>query len=152
MSSSITYQTGWVQCTLCCSLVFTDGQAIGGVCIMREEGHIYVPLFKYRVALEGEGIKGQVDWRHCNKCSALFYAGNETKGTCPVDHDVHDDSDSGAYELLHTSIQFPFSKNKWRWCRKCEQLFRPPSNNVTFCPRGGTHDHKGSGFYTVKAE
>jgi hypothetical protein len=150
---SITYQTGWVQCAECSLLVFTDGEATGGVCILGEYGHIYVPLHKYRVALEGEGMKGQVNWRHCHKCGALFFAGNETKGVCPYDHGNHDDSQSGSYELIHTTLQFPFSKTKWRWCRKCEQLFNPPSNHVTFCPRGGTHDSTGSsGYYTVKME
>ncbi len=153
MSKSITYQTGWILCVGCSSLVFTDGEPTGGSCIFNNElGHLYAPLIKYRVALEGEGIKGQVGWRHCRKCSALFFADNETKGVCPKDHGTHDDSESGSYELSHSSYGILTGKKHWRWCRKCEQLFKPPSNAVTFCPRGGTHDPTGSGYYFVKEE
>jgi hypothetical protein len=152
MSKSITYQTGWVLCVGCNSLVFTDGEATGGVCIVNSYvGHIYLaPDKKYRVAFEGKGIKGQTGWRHCCKCSALFFVRNETKGVCPKDHGTHDDSESGPYELHHTTVNSLL--HRWRWCRKCEQLFLPTSNNITFCPRGGMHDSDGSGFYFVKEE
>lgn len=153
MSKSITFQSGWVECGGCCSLVFTDGEPFGGSCIFNLEfGHIFVPFGKYVVTFEGKGIKGQVGWRYCRKCSALFFANNETKGVCPKDHGHHDDSESGPYELLHTTNVSTIIRNfyRWRWCRKCEQLFRPPSNSLSFCPRGGPHDSTGSGFYYVQ--
>lgn len=152
MSKSITYQTGWIGCIGCNSLVFTDGETMGGICIMNKYvGHIYLaPDKKYRVAFEGEGIKGQTGWRHCGKCGALFFIRNETKGVCPKDHGYHDDSESGAYELIHTTL--PSFLHRWRWCLKCEQLFKSPSNQITFCPRGGTHDSTDSGFYYVKED
>lgn len=151
MSKSITYQTGWVQCVGCQSLVFTDGEATGGICIFNNEaGHIYVPLMKYRVAFEGKGIKGQTGWRHCHKCSALFFAENETKGVCPKDHGTHDDSESGPYELIHTTVDSVI--HRWRWCSKCEQLFMAAENSATFCPRGGMHSSNGSGCYFVRED
>lgn len=152
MSKSVTYQTGWVLCVGCYSLVFTDGEPTGGVCIYNTEmGHLYVPILKFTVAFEGKGIKGQTGWRHCGKCSALFFAENETKGKCPKDKGFHDDSESGHYELLH--LREPdFNVYIWRWCRKCEQLFKPPFNHLTFCPGGGIHDSTDSGFYFVAQE
>jgi hypothetical protein len=153
-NKSITYQTGWAECDGCSSLVFTDGEVVTGWCILHQEiGHVCTGANRYKVAFEGEGMKGQVDWRHCNKCGSLFFAGNPSKGVCPYDHGTHDDSQSGSYELIHTNFPMSLSgRPYWRWCKNCEQLFKPRSNDVTFCSRGGIHVSEGSGYYTVKAE
>jgi hypothetical protein len=40
-------------------------------------------------------------------------------------------------------------QNNWRWCRKCQGLAFGGSGVPGPCPAGATHDHTGSGNYTL---
>jgi|SRR5271170_44711 len=47
----------------------------------------------------------QTDWRHCGKCSGLFYAGDSTtlqRGVCPAGG-THDGTGSGDYAITDTA-------------------------------------------------
>jgi hypothetical protein len=42
---------------------------------------------------------GQEDWRWCQKCEGLFFAGHTTHGKCPADGQPHTLQGSGNYRL-----------------------------------------------------
>lgn len=88
---------------------------------------------------------GQVDWRLCSKCHALFFSGGGSQGSCPAG-DAHDPTGSGNYSLVQNAVTSAVQSN-WRWCRKCQGLFFAGSSNQGVCPAGGAHDHAGSGNY-----
>ena len=84
---------------------------------------------------------GQNNWRWCNKCQALFYAG---WAPCPAGN-LHDHAGSGNYRI-DFSAGAPGQSN-WRWCRKCQQLSFASQASPGECAAGGVHDHTGSGDY-----
>jgi hypothetical protein len=47
----------------------------------------------------GANFQGQGDWRWCNKCQGLFYAGNATSGFCP-EGGGHDYANSQDYRVI----------------------------------------------------
>jgi hypothetical protein len=84
----------------------------------------------------------QSDWRWCNKCQGLFFAGNNL-GLCPAGG-THNDSGSGNY-ALNTSGS---GQSNWRWCRQCQGLFFA-GNNLGACP-SHSHNDVGSGNYVLR--
>jgi predicted chitinase len=89
----------------------------------------------------------QDNWRWCNKCQGLFFAGNPGS-VCPADHGAHDSTGSGDYSLVQNSSLFPGQDN-WRWCNKCQGLFFA-GNPGSVCPADhGAHDSTGSGDYSL---
>ncbi len=91
----------------------------------------------------------QDNWRWCNKCQGLAYAGNPSVGACPAGG-THDHAGSGNYILvLDSPIPIPFTQDNWRWCNKCQGLAYAGNPSVGACPAGGTHDHAGSENYTL---
>src|SRR5207342_2555562 len=89
----------------------------------------------------------QDNWRWCNKCQGLAYAGNPTVGACPAGG-THDHAGSGNYTLLQDTAYAPGQDN-WRWCNKCQGLAYAGNPSVGACPAGGTHNHAGSGNYIL---
>ncbi len=89
-------------------------------------------------------MASQVDWRWCNKCQALAYAGNPTVGPCPAGG-LHDHTGSGDYTL----IQNDEGQDNWRWCNKCQVLAYAGNIPGGPCSAGGQHDHTGSGNYSM---
>ena len=91
----------------------------------------------------------QNNWRWCNKCEGLAFAGNQTQGVCPTGG-AHDHSSSGNYSLFKdVYLPIPYAQENWRWCRKCEGLTFAGNSDLGACPAKGTHDHTGSGNYQV---
>jgi len=91
----------------------------------------------------------QDNWRWCNKCQGLAFAGNSSPGTCPAGQS-HDHSGSGNYRLVqNTPVLLPSSQDNWRWCNKCQGLSFGGSSSSGTCPAGGTHDHAGSGNHDL---
>lgn len=84
------------------------------------------------------GFTLQSEWRWCKKCGGLFYAGNETKGTCN-DGKEHDGSSSGKYAMRVGSDELEGVQGGWRRCKKCEGLFFPATAGGS-CPAGKDHD------------
>ena len=89
----------------------------------------------------------QDNWRWCNKCQGLAYAGNPSLGPCPAGG-MHDHSGSGDY-MLKQNISGEPGQDNWRWCNKCQGLAFAGNPSPGACPAGGTHDHSGSGDYTL---
>ncbi len=89
----------------------------------------------------------QQNWKWCNKCQGLFFAGNGTFGVCPAGGS-HDPSGSGNYILAHNNPNFP-GQNNWKWCNKCQGLAFAGDNTSGICPANGSHNFSGSGNYTL---
>jgi hypothetical protein len=95
----------------------------------------------------------QKNWRRCNKCQGLFYAGHNN-GVCPNSRDGHDGSDSKNYSL-HYNEPDAEGQHEWRYCKKCQGLYyaggRPKVHvgDVHVCPAGGVHDGSRSGDYIM---
>ena len=87
----------------------------------------------------------QDNWRWCNKCQGLFFAGNNTLGKCPSS-DGHSNQGSGNYGL---SKDTGSGQDNWRWCNKCQGLFFAGNNTLGKCSLGGGHSNQGSGNYIL---
>jgi hypothetical protein len=92
-----------------------------------------------------EFARAQANWRWCNKCQGLFFAGNPTTGYCPAGGG-HDFGGSGNYAL---AIAPGPGQDNWRWCNKCQGLFFAGNPTTGSCPAGGGHDFGESGDYAV---
>lgn len=86
----------------------------------------------------------QDNWRWCEKCQGLFFAGIGL-GVCPAGG-AHVKTGSGNYALMHDS-KLGYGQGSWRWCKACQGLFHagPPGK----CPAGGGHDKSASGEYRL---
>lgn len=88
------------------------------------------------------GFTLQSEWRWCSKCQGLFFAGNESKGTC-TDGKEHDGGISGKYVLRVAVEKNEADKTvqgNWRRCKKCEGLFYVTATFPSSCPAGKEHD------------
>jgi hypothetical protein len=98
------------------------------------------------------GSWGQNNWRWCNKCQGLAYAGNPSPGQCPAGGN-HDHAGSGDYRLASGTVSFAIDPNggqsNWRWCNKCQGLAYAGNPSAGQCSAGGNHDHAGSGNYVL---
>jgi hypothetical protein len=91
----------------------------------------------------------QSDWRWCDKCQGLFFAGNN-QGVCPAGG-AHNDTGSSNYTLA-TSAPGQYDANcqpGWSWCDRCQGLFFAGNDTFGVCPAGGTHDDAGSNNYKL---
>ena len=80
------FQTNWRKCRKCLGLYFagfpTSGHCPSG------GGHYYKDSV-YEVYMGGtasfpDAPNNQYNWRWCNRCQGLFYAGNPGTGLCPA--------------------------------------------------------------------
>ena len=93
------------------------------------------------------GSWGQSNWKWCNKCQGLAFAGNASLGNCPAGQ-FHDHTGSGNYALALNDAAFP-GQDGWKWCNKCQGLCFAGHADLGPCPNGGKHDHIGSGDYRL---
>jgi hypothetical protein len=87
----------------------------------------------------------QDNWRWCNKCDGLFFAGDTTTGACAAGGG-HNYAGSGNYQLAFAPAS---GQSNWRWCHKCEGLFFAGDTTTGACAAGGGHDYRGSGNYVL---
>ena len=88
----------------------------------------------------------QDNWRWCNKCQGLTFAGNPEPGACSA-QGTHDHAGSGNYRLFqNTSLP---GQDNWRWCTKCQGVSFAGGSSLGACAAGGAHDHAGSGNYVL---
>jgi hypothetical protein len=116
--------------------------------------------FSARVGLDapagGPPLVWQDRWRWCSKCMGMAFAGRPP-GPCPAGG-VHDHAGSGNYGFSHNAPG-ELGQRGWRWCSKCMGMAFGGAELPPFpggavlqpgpCPAGGTHDHNGSGEYTI---
>ena len=91
------------------------------------------------------GSWGQSNWKWCNKCEGLTFAGSA--GNCPAGG-VHDHNGSGDYSLALNDAAFQ-GQDGWKLCNKCQGICFTGSADLGPCPNGGKHDHTGSGNYKL---
>lgn len=89
----------------------------------------------------------QENWRWCNKCQGLTFAGSESSGNCPSGG-KHDHGGSSNYILIQNNPNAQGQSN-WQWCNKCQSLAFAGSSSLGNCASGGVHNHQGSGNYTL---
>jgi hypothetical protein len=90
----------------------------------------------------------QDNWRWCNKCNELCFAGSASLGPCPA-YGPHNHNGSGDYTLLFLGTAPASSQSNWRWCNKCQAIAFAGSATLGACSGGGIHDHGGSGNYSL---
>jgi hypothetical protein len=92
---------------------------------------------------------GQQQWKYCNNCTLLAFAGSPDPGVCVASDSGHDFSASGDYSLVqNAAIPFDcgYCTDEWRWCNRCQSLNRA---GLGVCAAGGAHDTTGSGAYAL---
>jgi hypothetical protein len=95
------------------------------------------------------GSSRQLDWRWCDKCSGLFWAGGgAAAGACPAGGaHVRGTSD---YGVVMDAPDAP-GQHDWRWCNKCSGLFWAGGGATAgVCPADGAHV-RGTSDYSVVA-
>jgi peptidoglycan hydrolase-like protein with peptidoglycan-binding domain len=89
----------------------------------------------------------QNNWRWCQKCYVLAFAGSTGgPGLCAAGG-RHDHSNSANYLLKYNSSD-PQTQSGWNWCQKCQCLWYSQAGNGP-CPAGGVHDGTNSQNYSV---
>ncbi|MEJ7738624.1 MAG: M23 family metallopeptidase [Chitinophagaceae bacterium] len=143
----VTRQENWRWCHKCQGLFFggaLSGSGSVGKC-SAGGGHSPANSGNY-ILVENAALPGaQGNWRWCNKCQGLFFAGH-TGSKCPAGGE-HSKSGSGDYCAPFTSSNTP-GQSDWRWCKKCEGMFFG-GHPGSVCPGGGQHDKSGSGDYSL---
>lgn len=91
-------------------------------------------------------ITWQQDWRWCNRCLGMAFAGGPA-GPCAAGG-VHDHGASGNYRFAHEMRSEPGQRH-WRWCSKCMGMTFQGAT-AGYCPAGGAHDLGNSGEYTIR--
>ena len=90
----------------------------------------------------------QNNWKWCNKCQALAFAGHPSPGPCSAGG-THNHNGSGQYDLNLKYTVAANEQSNWRWCRKCEVLSYAGEPSPGACAAGGSHNHLGSGSYVL---
>jgi hypothetical protein len=132
-------QFNWCACSRCSGMFFA-GNNTPGVCPGSTQGHLpewhygqfgLIQNPSYPVLLRSY----QDNWRWCQHCQGLFFAGNASWGMCSATKGAHVLIGSGDYYLAQDSAGWPL--NGWRWCQKCQGLWLPdPARLANHCPAG----------------
>jgi hypothetical protein len=146
-------QTNWKWCSKCQTLCFA-GNASPGKCPAGDKGdgvgdnHNTSSSLTYLVAMNNSVPGGQTNWRWCNKCQALAFAGSASPGKCSGGGN-HDHAGSGNYALPQKgAAAIPsYTQDNWKWCSRCQVLSFAGNATTGPCAAGGNHDHAGSGDY-----
>jgi hypothetical protein len=93
-------QQGWVWCPRCQGLWFAFTSS-PGVCQAGPGGHDDLGAIRdANYALDVNSGGGQTNWRWCQQCMGLWFAGNSTNGVCPATSvGGHSLSGSGNYHI-----------------------------------------------------
>jgi hypothetical protein len=141
-------QHGWKWCNKCQGMVY-GGNPSPGPCPAGGD-HSHTGSADYSISYGSGPYTGatQGNWRWCDKCQGLWYAGNPSGGHCPAGGS-HSHTGSSDY-WLDTSTVFEYpQQDNWRWCDKCEGLWYAGNPSAGHCPAGGSHSHTGSGNYLL---
>ena len=123
-----------------------------------EQGYFQIGYGNCGIDSEMWGINGtltsdvwhmpQTDWKWCNKCQSLSFAGNTSPGACAAGGS-HNHAGSGDYALPENVTAGPNRQSNWKWCNKCQVLAFAGSSSLGPCAAGGNHNHTGSGNYVL---
>jgi hypothetical protein len=134
-------QTNWRWCSKCQALNFAGGPALGP-CAAGGTHNIASDNYGLNVSSQQHSFllgdaAGQVQWQP----GKVFVEKSRALGI--VIHSF----DSGATPTATVSIAN--LQNNWRWCTKCQGLAYAGGAIPGPCPAGGSHDHTGSGDYSL---
>jgi hypothetical protein len=92
----------------------------------------------------------QSEWRWCNKCQGLFYAGPEWNlGRCPQGGSHYATISSSYHYIMWSDLSgSPHLQGGWRFCQKCRSMAYN-GHGPGWCPADGHHDHSVSYNYTM---
>ena len=141
-----TNQRGWRFCEKCHGLYFYA--YIGrpqGVCPLGGEHRAHGLEFVLPHGV-GESPTQQTDWRFCDDCFGLFYAGYPTKGYCPTNKANGHRSAGHVFSLPHTLELSGERDPGWRFCVRCFGLFRARDGNGVCPVDGQSHAPDGLAF------
>jgi len=86
----------------------------------------------------------QGEWRFCQKCDAMFFNGNPSKGTCAAGGG-HDAAGFN-FTLPHDGAETTTDQGSWRFCDKCNAMFFDGFPAKGVCAAGGGHEAAGFTF------
>lgn len=144
-------QDGWRRCNKCQGLYYgwlrPNPCPAGG-------NHDATGSLPYRLnnLLAGAqaGTGRQADWRWCDRCQALHYAGpGRGPSVCPAGG-AHDNA-GGNYVLYTVPRYHAQAQEDWTWCSACGVLFFGTNQPQSRCPAAGGRPHTptGSGNYSL---
>jgi hypothetical protein len=115
-------QNNWRGCNKC-SVVFFDGfDFTKGVCPGGSGGHV-AQSFNFQLPFGvAETATAQANWRGCDKCSGLFFAGFGDARNCPGDGGFHH-ANSQNFVLPHDVASTRIDQPGWGGCKNCSCLF-----------------------------
>jgi hypothetical protein len=165
MADGAILQNRWRFCRKCLALFFfgVPPGDVAGVCPQTGSDHLFSdsqgPVsgdYVLTLSVGGDfesGVRaGQRDWRFCNKCHSLWFAGRQTQGVCAAGGE-HVIEGSGDYALVTQVPDFAEDiglQRDWRFCKNCFVLwFNGQDGNNGVCPAGGEHSRSGSGDYAL---
>ncbi|MEV4117996.1 hypothetical protein [Micromonospora sp. NPDC049645] len=100
----------------------------------------------------GESSNIQANWRHCYRCSSLFWGPSATK-RCPLwpggDHqwlNPYSPYPPRQFLLTHDVGQPSGWQNRWRFCFKCSALFFDGYAQKGLCPFDYVYGHTAAGY------
>jgi hypothetical protein len=138
-------QRNWHRCNKCQGLWFGGGPS-QGTC---PDGgtHSMTGSGNYSLVRQASPTppNHQANWRWCNKCQGLWFAGNMTAGTCPAGGGH---GQTGSHDFA-VALQIGAGQRRWRWCSKCQGMWFGPNATQSNCPAGGKHSSSGSGNYRI---
>ena len=138
-------QRDWRRCGKCQAMFF-DGYQNKGVCAAGGGHQAGNRIHEFALPHDVPGTSNaQTDWRFCDKCHAMFYAGpNYPTGVCPAGggHNA-----AGYNFVLPHDVQVtPQAETAWRYCGTCQVMFYDGSSSKGACPAGGGHSAAGYMF------
>jgi hypothetical protein len=144
-------QDNWRWCNKCQGLWF-NGNPSKGPCPKDGKNHSDSGSSNYTLTANEIALLKtlQTNWRWCDKCQGLWFAGNApSMGACPAGGG-HQHTSPDGYTLTYNTTAGAGTQGNWRWCDKCQGLwFAGNAPSMGACPAGGGHTHSGSGDYIL---
>lgn len=135
-------------CNKCHGLTFAGNSSLGRCPAGGDHDH--AGSVNYSISCDGTPVPkiNQANWRWCNKCQWLTFAGNSpVLGPCPAGGE-HNHTGSGDYVLLCNTVFGKDQQPNWRWCNKCQGLVFGGGSPAP-CQAGGVHDLAESSDYIL---
>ena len=146
------FQDHWAHCVKCNLLFFNGNRNDKGSCAGQGEHkaeQVGGADRLYRVTFDDSTGPGQGEWRFCTKCFALFFGGYpEKRGVCAADGGNHNAAGYNFF-LYHDRPAGRDEEANWRYCNKCQGLFRTANLKASVCPGNSGQAHVAAGYKFV---
>ena len=138
-------EIGWSNCVECSSLVLDPvGRCPGGGLHDTTDSGDYVVPYE-------SSANSRTNWRHCESCQSLVFAGSGSGGRCTTGL-AHTFSQKGYrpeglpnFDATREAVR----QSDWRWCCKCDGMTYCDADAPGNCATGGVHDDTRSGVYSM---